>query len=49
VDAKRPDSHRIPWPGTAHPSGGERVRLAMPLVGATVFLPWALYWGLLIP
>jgi uncharacterized protein len=30
-------------------SGGERVRLAMLLVAATVFVPWALYWGLLVP
>jgi hypothetical protein len=42
-------------PGTVrHPvvvrrSAGERVRLAMLLVGAAAFVPWALYWGLLLP
>jgi hypothetical protein len=42
-------------PGTARRpagttrSGGERVRLTMLLVGAVAFVPWALYWGLLIP
>ncbi|MEV0233313.1 alpha/beta hydrolase [Nonomuraea sp. NPDC050786] len=28
---------------------GERTRLVLLLAGAAVFLPWALYWGLLIP
>ncbi|MEV4110552.1 alpha/beta hydrolase [Nonomuraea sp. NPDC049695] len=28
---------------------GERTRLGVLLAGAAVFLPWALYWGLLIP
>lgn len=35
--------------GPATRSGGERVRLAGLLVGAAVFVPWALYWGLLVP
>ncbi|MEQ4715253.1 alpha/beta hydrolase [Nonomuraea sp. B19D2] len=29
--------------------GGERARLGVLLAGAAVFLPWALYWGLLMP
>ncbi|MDP9861100.1 MULTISPECIES: alpha/beta hydrolase family protein [Streptosporangium] len=28
---------------------GERVRLGLLLAGGTVFVPWALYWGLLLP
>ncbi|WP_433513301.1 alpha/beta hydrolase family protein [Nonomuraea sp. CA-143628] len=28
---------------------GERVRLGLLLAGGAVFLPWALYWGLLLP
>jgi hypothetical protein len=40
-------------PGTARRpaarSGDERVRLAVLLVAAAVFVPWALYWGLLVP
>ncbi|MER5426362.1 alpha/beta hydrolase family protein [Streptosporangium roseum] len=28
---------------------GERVRLGLLLAGGVVFLPWALYWGLLLP
>ncbi|WP_248961967.1 alpha/beta hydrolase family protein [Sphaerisporangium perillae] len=28
---------------------GERVRLGLLLAGGTVFIPWALYWGLLLP
>ncbi|CAA9423974.1 MAG: hypothetical protein AVDCRST_MAG66-2901, partial [uncultured Pseudonocardia sp.] len=31
------------------PPGDERVRLAVLLAGAAVFVPWALYWGLLVP
>ncbi|MFI7638577.1 alpha/beta hydrolase family protein [Nonomuraea sp. NPDC049400] len=29
--------------------GGERARLGVLFAGAAVFLPWALYWGLLMP
>lgn len=29
--------------------GSERVRLGLLLTGGAVFLPWALYWGLLLP
>ncbi|MFG1681109.1 alpha/beta hydrolase family protein [Nonomuraea sp. NPDC049269] len=29
--------------------GGERVRLGLLLAGGAVFVPWALYWGLLLP
>ncbi|AWS47869.1 alpha/beta hydrolase [Streptosporangium sp. 'caverna'] len=28
---------------------GERVRLGLLLAGGVVFIPWALYWGLLLP
>ena len=28
---------------------GERVRLGLLLAGGAVFVPWALYWGLLLP
>ncbi|MFC7646239.1 hypothetical protein ACFQX6_40865 [Streptosporangium lutulentum] len=28
---------------------GERVRLGLLLTGGVVFVPWALYWGLLLP
>lgn len=28
---------------------GERVRLSLLLVGGTMVIPWALYWGLLLP
>ncbi|MBF8192427.1 alpha/beta hydrolase [Nonomuraea sp. K274] len=28
---------------------GERVRLGLLLAGGAVFIPWALYWGLLLP
>jgi hypothetical protein len=28
---------------------GERIRLGLLLTAATVFLPWAFYWGLLLP
>ncbi|MET8143377.1 prolyl oligopeptidase family serine peptidase [Sphaerisporangium sp. NPDC005288] len=37
-------SHRGGRPGR-----GERVRLGLLLAGGVVFLPWALYWGLLLP
>jgi hypothetical protein len=30
-------------------SRGERVRLGLLIAGGVVFLPWALYWGLLLP
>ncbi|MEU6714684.1 prolyl oligopeptidase family serine peptidase [Nonomuraea sp. NPDC046802] len=30
-------------------SRGERVRLGLLLAGAAAFVPWALYWGLLVP
>jgi hypothetical protein len=45
VGAGGPGSTR----GPASRSGGERVRLAGLLVGAAVFVPWALHWGLLVP
>ena len=28
---------------------GERIRLGLLLTAGTVFLPWAFYWGLLLP
>ncbi|MFC7104971.1 hypothetical protein ACFQQB_33715 [Nonomuraea rubra] len=28
---------------------GERVRLGLLVAGGVVFVPWALYWGLLLP
>ena len=30
-------------------SGDERVRLTLLVLGAAAYLPWAFYWGLLIP
>ena len=30
-------------------SRGERLRLGLLLTGGVVFVPWALYWGLLMP
>jgi dienelactone hydrolase len=33
----------------ASPPAGERVRLGVLLAGGAVFVPWALYWGLLLP
>lgn len=30
-------------------TSGERVRLTLLAVGGTAFVPWALYWGLLLP
>ncbi|MDF5752223.1 prolyl oligopeptidase family serine peptidase [Spongiactinospora sp. TRM90649] len=30
-------------------SGAERVRLGLLVTGGVVFVPWALYWGLLVP
>jgi uncharacterized protein len=36
-------------PVTPLRSAGEHVRLAMLLVAAAAFVPWALYWGLLVP
>jgi hypothetical protein len=30
-------------------SGGERLRLGLLLAGGVAFVPWALYWGLLLP
>ncbi len=30
-------------------AGGERVRLGLLLAGGAVFIPWGLYWGLLVP
>lgn len=38
----------VSWRRTAVPSG-ERVRLGLLLTAGTVFVPWALYWGLLVP
>jgi uncharacterized protein len=35
--------------GGAGPGGGERVRLVLLLVAGAVLVPWALYWGLLLP
>ncbi|MGW0485292.1 alpha/beta hydrolase family protein [Nonomuraea sp. NPDC003214] len=31
------------------PAGGEKIRLGVLLAGGLVFVPWAFYWGLLIP
>ena len=28
---------------------GEKVRLGLLLAGGVAFVPWALYWGLLLP
>ncbi|MBB5077945.1 alpha/beta fold hydrolase [Nonomuraea endophytica] len=36
-------------PAARRARGSERVRLAVLLTGAAAFLPWALYWGLLMP
>jgi uncharacterized protein len=33
----------------SNPRRGERSRLALLLIGAVGFIPWALYWGLLVP
>jgi hypothetical protein len=35
--------------GGVRRSGGERVRLTMLLVAGAVLVPWAFYWGLLLP
>jgi pimeloyl-ACP methyl ester carboxylesterase len=39
------------WRATTRSAGGTRAaaRLGVPLTAAAVFLPWALYWGLLLP
>ncbi|MFG1703430.1 alpha/beta hydrolase family protein [Nonomuraea sp. M3C6] len=37
----------VRWRRTA--AKGEQVRLGLLVVGGVVFLPWALYWGLLLP
>ncbi|GAA4225241.1 hypothetical protein FHR32_003346 [Streptosporangium album] len=40
----------LAWRRTRGPvSPGERVRLGLLLAGGAVFVPWALYWGLLLP
>jgi len=36
-------------PAAAPRPTGERVRLALLLAAAAAFVPWALYWGLLLP
>ncbi|MEV7781138.1 prolyl oligopeptidase family serine peptidase [Kitasatospora sp. NPDC088351] len=38
-----------PAAGASVPARAERVRLGLLAVAAVVFVPWALYWGLLIP
>ncbi|WP_433437724.1 alpha/beta hydrolase family protein [Nonomuraea sp. CA-141351] len=37
----------VRWRRSAAP--GERVRLGLLVAGGVVFVPWALYWGLLLP
>lgn len=37
------------WRGRYELPGGTRARLALVLTGGAVFVPWALYWGLLLP
>jgi uncharacterized protein len=37
----------VAWRRAASASRGERVRLGLLLTAGTVFLPWAIYWGLL--
>ncbi|MFI6603855.1 alpha/beta hydrolase family protein [Nonomuraea sp. NPDC050536] len=36
-------------PAWRRASGSERVRLSLLLTGGTLLVPWALYWGLLLP
>ncbi|MEU6778014.1 alpha/beta hydrolase [Nonomuraea angiospora] len=37
----------VRWPRSA--PTGERVRVGLLMAGGVVFVPWALYWGLLLP
>jgi hypothetical protein len=46
-----PGSATLSAPPTAPPtaSTGERLRLGLLLTAGAVFVPWSLYWGLLLP